>query len=146
MTSPQAAAKRRQVTHAAWALALLLIATGTWHFAAPNGFESIVPRFLGSPAFWVNSSGAAELACAAALLIPPARSTAGWACAVLFVAVYPANITMALDSSHAHGNQLIAWLRLPLQIPLIMWAVYIARRADRTPQAPLAAPEAPHHC
>jgi uncharacterized membrane protein len=52
---------------AAWALSLLLLTTGTWHFLAPAGFESIVPHFLGSPAFWVALSGAAELACAAAL-------------------------------------------------------------------------------
>jgi hypothetical protein len=55
------------------------------------------------------------------------RIFAGWACAVLFVLVYPANIAMALDSLHGHGGALVAWLRLPLQLPLILWALYIAR-------------------
>jgi hypothetical protein len=27
-----------------------------------------------------------------------------------------------------HGSELISWVRLPLQIPLVLWALYIARR------------------
>lgn len=118
-----------RVAAAAWALAALLLTTGTWHFASPHGFESIVPAFLGAPGFWVAASGVAELACAVGLLVPRTRRLAGWACVVLFVAVYPANIKMALDSVDGDGNGLIAWLRLPLQIPLVLWSLYIARRS-----------------
>jgi uncharacterized membrane protein len=112
---------------AAWLLALVLATTGTWHFASPSGFESIVPAFLGSPAFWVHISAVAELACAVVLAVHRTRRLAGWACAVLFVVVFPANITMALNSLHGHGSELIAWARLPLQLPLVLWALYIAR-------------------
>ncbi|MEO8889038.1 MAG: hypothetical protein ABI301_03420 [Jatrophihabitantaceae bacterium] len=121
--------RQRRGAVAAWALAALLVTTGTWHFAAPAGFESIVPGFLGSPAFWVELSGVAELVCAVALAFGPTRRIAGWACVALFIAVYPANIKMAVDSLHGDGSELIAWLRLPLQIPLVLWALYIARRA-----------------
>jgi uncharacterized membrane protein len=120
-----------RVAAASWALALLLVTTGTWHFASPTGFEAIVPAWLGSPGFWVAASGVAELGCAVALVWPPSRRLAGWACAGLFVAVYPANIKMALDSLDGHGSVALAWLRLPLQIPLILWALYIARNAHQ---------------
>lgn len=122
-------AHRLRVTTAAWALSLLLLSTGIWHFAAPTGFRAIVPRFLGSPAFWVAASGIAELACAAALALPRTRRAAGWACVALFVIVYPANIKMVVDATDGHGSALIAWLRLPLQVPLVLWAAYIARGA-----------------
>ncbi len=130
MTISHAVVDRSRVAAAAWALALLLLITGTWHLVAPAGFESIVPGFLGSPAFWVALSGAAELACASALAIRSTRHIGGWACAALFVGVFPANITTALDSLSGHGSVLIALLRLPLQIPLILLAVYVGRRAD----------------
>ncbi|MGI8882407.1 MAG: DoxX family protein [Jatrophihabitans sp.] len=136
MNAHRAMSGRLPVTAAAWALAALLLTTGTWHFASPKGFRSIVPGFLGSPTFWVAVSGVAELGCALLLLLPPTRRLAGWACAVLFVAVFPANIAMALHTLGGDGNALIAWVRLPLQIPLIMWAVYIARRADHGSTAP----------
>lgn len=120
-------------SRAARLLALLLLTTGTLHFAAPSGFESIVPGFLGSPAFWVYASGVAELVCAAGLVLPRTQRLTGWACVVLFVVVFPANVTMAVQSLHGQGSVLIAWLRLPLQVPLVLWALYVARamRADR---------------
>ena len=119
------------VTVGAYVLAAVLVTTGTWHFASPEGFESIVPSFLGSPRFWVAVSGVAELACAAGLLVPRLRRAAGWGCAALFVVVFPANVKMALDALDGHGSVLISLLRLPLQIPLVLWAVWIARHSAR---------------
>jgi uncharacterized membrane protein len=129
------------MTRARWAevaarlLAALLVTTGTLHFAFPHGFESIVPRFLGSPAFWVASSGVVELACAAGLAYRPTRRRTGWTCAVLFVVVFPANITMAVHALHGDGSVLISLVRLPLQIPLVLWAVFIARNTCAGPVA-----------
>jgi uncharacterized membrane protein len=118
---------RSRVTAAAVTLAALLLATGTWHFVSPHGFESIVPGFVGSPAFWVALSGVGELACAVGLLIPRTRRVAGWCAAALFVVVFPANVEMAVQAWHGDGSKLVAYGRLPLQIPLVLWAVYIAR-------------------
>ncbi|CAN5438058.1 hypothetical protein BH10ACT10_BH10ACT10_29880 [soil metagenome] len=116
---------------AALVLAALLLVTGSLHFVAPGPFESIVPDFLGSPAFWVAASGVAELACAAGLAHPRTRRLAGWSTAALFVVVFPANVQMAVDALHGHGNVWVAWLRLPLQVPLVLWAVYVARTSRR---------------
>lgn len=117
----------RRRTAAALLLAAVLTTTGIWHFASPHGFESIVPRFLGSPSFWVRLSGVGELACAVGLALPRTRSAAGWATAALFVIVFPANVTMAVHAWPGDGSRLIAFARLPLQIPLVLWAVWIAR-------------------
>jgi uncharacterized membrane protein len=118
---------RTRITAAAVGLAALLLTTGTWHFVSPRGFESIVPHFLGSPAFWVRLSGVGELACAVGLLVPQTRRSAGWASAALFVVVFPANIDMAVHAWQGDGSKIVAYGRLPLQIPLVLWALYIAR-------------------
>lgn len=121
------------------ALAVGLVVTGTAHFTAPDRFAAIVPAALGDPAPWVAWSGAAELACAAALVSPRTRSAAGWATAALFVAVFPANATMArraLRSPRAStGYRLATVARLPLQVPLVAWAVAVARAPRPLPAA-----------
>lgn len=124
-------AATRTPVRAAWGLSLLLVTTGTLHFLEPKPFESIVPSFLGSPAFWVAVSGVAELGCAAGLAYPRTRRLAAWACVLLFLGVFPANITMAVRALDGHGSVLISLLRLPLQVPLVLWAYYVARRTPR---------------
>ena len=128
-----------RVSVAAGVLAALLLTTGTWHFVSPRGFESIVPGFLGPPAFWVRLSGVGELACAGALLVPRTRRVAGWATAALFVVVFPANINMAVQAWHGDGSRVIAFGRLPLQVPLVLWAIYIARGTRRGSRRPVGA-------
>ncbi len=118
---------RSRHTVAAIVLAGLLLTTGTWHFVSPHGFESIVPKFLGWPAFWVRLSGIGELACGVCLLLPPTRRAAGWGSAALFLIVFPANIDMAVHAWQGHGSKIVAYARLPLQLPLLWWALYIAR-------------------
>ena len=78
----------------------------------------------------VVASGLAEAACAVALF--RRWSWAGSASAALLVAVLPGNVQMALHSTRTEHQgwakrPLVAWLRLPLQIPLI-WAALQARQ------------------
>lgn len=108
--------------------------TGSLHFVVPRASASIVPTQLPAPEAWVYLSGAAELACAAGLVVPRTRRAAGWATAALSVGVFPANLQMALDADGR--SDLYRWAtyaRLPLQVPLILWAAQIARhhRTDR---------------
>lgn len=110
-------------------LAGLLAASGTAHFLAPAPYASIVPRALPAPTALVYLSGAAELACAAGLAWPATRRRAGWATGALLLAVWPANLTMALQSGGDSGAyQAMVWLRMPLQVPLIWWALSLGRR------------------
>lgn len=103
------------------------------HLVRPQVFERIVPRILPRKRELVYVSGVAELACAAGLLMPQTRRCAGLASAALLIAVFPANVQMAVDAHRAIGRkgstlkrQLIragAVARLPLQVPLIRWAL-----------------------
>ena len=115
----------------AGALAGLLTTSGVLHFARPRPFDTIVPRGLpGSPRTWTYLSGAAELAVAAAVAAPRTRRLGGLAAAGLFAAVFPANVKMAVDWRHAApGRRAVAYARLPLQIPLVLWGLRISRRS-----------------
>lgn len=110
-------------------LAALLATSGALHFAVPKPFDAIVPRALpGSPRTWTYLSGAAEVAVAAALAHPRTRPLGGLAAAGLFAAVFPANVQMALDLRRARPVvRAAAYGRLPLQIPLVLWGLRVAR-------------------
>jgi uncharacterized membrane protein len=112
-------------------LARLLAVAGVTHFLLPRPYDSIVPRGLpGKPRTWTQLSGAAELAVAAAVASPRTRRAGALAAAGLFVAVFPANVQMARDwRDRPAPLRLAAYLRLPLQIPLIVWALRVSRTA-----------------
>lgn len=106
-------------------LAALLLVMGTLHFAFPAPFERLVPRFLGSSRAWVSITGAAELLFGAALLVPATRAIAA---AATLVVVFPGNVTMAVAAGAPTTPAAAAlWLRLPLQVPLVLWALRYAR-------------------
>ncbi|CAN5571866.1 hypothetical protein BH10ACT1_BH10ACT1_43470 [soil metagenome] len=103
---------------------------GILHFFMPKPFEQIVPGALGHPRFWVYASGVAELASGALVAMPRTRKLGGWVAAATIVGVYPANIQMALDAGRPHEPASWgAWLRLPFHVPLVAWAVRLARPA-----------------
>lgn len=112
-------------------LAGLLTAAAIGHFALPRQFDAIVPRGLpGSPRTWTQVSGVAELALAAAVAHPRTRRSGALAAAGLFAAVFPANVQMALDWRHRPASQrAVAYGRLPLQVPLVCWALRVGRGA-----------------
>jgi uncharacterized membrane protein len=95
-------------------LGALLLVTGVLHFVVPAPYVRIIPRLL--PSSWASPlvyvSGAFELAGGAALL----------------VAVFPANLQMALDSPNV-----VTIGRLPLQLPLVWVALMAAIRSDTEP-------------
>lgn len=124
----------RRPQASALALASFLAIAGAAHFVAPEPYRRIVPQVLGNPAFWVRWSGVAEIGCAALVAYPRTRRIGGCAAVVLLVAVFPANVRMALDggipgASFPLGSAPAAWARLPLQFVLIGWAVAVARSA-----------------
>jgi uncharacterized membrane protein len=119
-------------TRLATGLALLLGASGTLHLVRPGVFDPIVPRSLpGSARAWTLLSGVAELGTAAALSRKPTRRIGGTLAALLFVAVFPANVSMArqyLRSPKTTARaKAVVIARLPLQVPLV-WAALAARR------------------
>ena len=118
-------------SRSAFALAALMLAAGLTHFAAPRAYQRIVPRMVGDPAFWVRWSGVAELVCAGLLVGPRTRRAGALATVGILVAVFPANVKMALDGGipgrpFPLGSPAAAWARLPLQLPLVVWAWRLA--------------------
>ncbi len=115
-------------------LALLLGGSGVLHLARPEVYEPLIPRSLGNARAWVIGSGVAEIACAAGLSVVRSRRAAAFASAGLLVGVFPGNIHQArraVRSSRAStGYQAATLARLPLQAPLVAWALRIARDAD----------------
>lgn len=117
----------RSATRMARALAVM----GALHFIIPDPFDSIVPKYLPGPAHaYTHASGAAELGTAALLANDKTRRAGGLLAALLFVAVFPANIQMALDArNQSTQRKAIAYGRLPLQLPMICSALNIWRKS-----------------
>ena len=106
-------------------LAALMIFAGVMHFVSPRGFIRIVPRWLPAPAALVAISGACEILGGLGLLVPATRRWAAWGLMALFVAIFPANVNMAvhrLPFGKVPVPDWALWARLPLQAVLVAWA------------------------
>jgi uncharacterized membrane protein len=117
-------------SRSALALAALLAAAGATHFAVPGYYDAMIPELLpGRPRQWTTGSGAAELVLAAAIVAPPTRRLGALAAAGLFAAVLPANVKVAVDArkSDSLAFRIGTILRLPMQWPLIAWALKVRR-------------------
>lgn len=119
-----------------YVLASLLVTTGTLHLLRPAVFDSLIPPFLGDPRAWTYASGLAELAVAATVALPRTRRAGGLAAAALFVAVFPGNVYMAFEPGDV--PRWIALLRLPLQVPLVLWGLQVAGIFSSTARPRLA--------
>jgi uncharacterized membrane protein len=107
-------------------LAVLFLTAGCLHFVREESFTRIVPPYLPFPVALVYISGFFEVLGGAAMLFPPTRRVAGNGLMALLVAVFPANVHMALNDIPVAGVVLppwVLWLRLPIQ-PVLIAAVY----------------------
>jgi uncharacterized membrane protein len=108
------------------AAAAFWVLAGTMHFVIPRQYEAIVPPYL---ARWrkeiVVASGIAEIAGGVAVLPDATRRGARWWLLATLVAVYPANIHMAINSKEFPNIPAAAlWARLPVQglFALLTWS------------------------
>lgn len=111
-------------------LAGFMIVAGVMHFIAPKGYIRIVPRWLPAPAALVAISGAFEILGGVGLLVPATQRWAAWGLVALFVAVFPANVNMAMNRigfGRRPPAPWLLWARLPLQAVLIAWAWWFTR-------------------
>ena len=108
-------------------LALFFIAAGVNHFVRPEFYLPIMPAWLPAPMALIYVSGIFEIVGGVAVLVPRLRHAAGWGLIALLIAVFPANIEMALnaDAFADHFPVWLIWLRLPMQ-GLFVWWVYCA--------------------
>ena len=105
-------------------LAAFFVGAGTLHFLRPKMYEQIMPAYLPRHRELVLASGAAELAGAIGVLPERTRRVAGLWLAATLVAVFPANVHMALHADRYPGfAPALLWARLPLQPLAIWWAL-----------------------
>lgn len=114
-------------TTAARALAGLLLVTGTAHLVRPHVFDPALPDWLpGTKRAWALGSGVAELVCGGLVALPRTQRLGGLACAALFVVVFPGNVHMVTTAA-TPARRAVTVARLPLQVPLVLWAWRVAR-------------------
>jgi uncharacterized membrane protein len=115
-----------------WVLTILMVAQGANHFLNPDPFVAMMPGEL--PSSWhlalVYISGVAEIAGGLGLILPATRKAAAWGLILLLLAVFPANVNMALNDIPLDGRDLPPWAlwgRLPFQVLFIAWAYWYTR-------------------
>lgn len=114
-------------------LGVLFIAAGLNHFWHTAFYVAMMPPYLPWHGELVYASGLAEIALGAGVLFKRWQGGAGWGLIALCVAVFPANLHMALNPAlFSQFTPVGLWLRLPLQAVVIVWA-YWATRGDTPP-------------
>jgi len=112
-----------------YVMSVFYIGAGVNHFLHPQLYMQIMPPWLPYHSALVMLSGLCEIAGGLLLLPASTRSTGAWFIILLLIAIFPANIQMALDFYREHNPKLwLAIARLPLQLVLIYWA-WVYRRA-----------------
>jgi len=115
---------------AAFALAFGFLVTGVLHFSDPGRFLAMMPPWLPWHLELVYLSGILELLGAVGLMLPGTRRLAGFGLAALLIAIFPANVHVALSGGTVEGlpeARWYYWLRLPLQIIFIGWALWCSK-------------------
>ena len=104
------------------------IGAGLNHFANTDFYLDIMPPYLPWHLPLVYASGVAEIALGGLLLFRRWSTIAAWGLILLLIAVFPANLHMALNQdSYPQLSPILLWLRLPLQGLLIAWAWFYTR-------------------
>ncbi len=101
----------------------LYILAGVMHFVFPKPYIRMIPKYLPFPKFLVAISGVLEILFGLMLFFPVTRNLGAWFLIILLIAVFPANIQMAINQKKYNPKYYwLALLRLPLQLILMWWA------------------------
>ena len=110
-------------------LGAFFLVAGTLHFLKPGPYVAIVPDALPRKLELVYASGVAEIAGGAGVLARPTRRAAGWWLIVTLLAIFPANLNMAVNADRFGAvPEPLLWARLPVQGLLIAWVWRVAVR------------------
>ncbi len=111
-------------------LAIGMITMGVLHFVRADAFVAVMPPYLPAPLMLVWISGVCEILGGAGVLVPRTRALAGLGLVLLYLAVFPANVHMALEEVPVDGAvppRWAMWARLPFQALFIAWAWWCTR-------------------
>ena len=115
-----------------WLAALSFVVAGANQFRHPEFYLGMMPPALPWPQALNYISGVAEILGGLGLLMAPTRRLAGWGLLALLLAVFPANIYVAIQGSMPGLNvsPLALWLRLPFQFVFMAWVWWVALRDE----------------
>ena len=105
------------------------IFAGVNHFWHPDFYLKMLVGFLPYPEALNIISGAAEILIGIGVMIPQTRRISAWALIALLIAIFPANINMAVHHSEFNLPAFGLYLRLPIQFLLIWWAYVYTKKA-----------------
>lgn len=106
-------------------LAVAFVLAGANHFRSPENYLAMMPPWLPAHELLNHISGAAEIAGGVGLLIPRVRQAAAIGLILLLIAVFPANLHVALNGWP--GMDFPRWVlitRLPFQLLFIAWVIF----------------------
>lgn len=119
-----------------WAATLFFVAAGANHFINPAPYLGMMPAEI--PVGWHSAlnviSGAAEILGGLGLILPATRRLAAWGLIALLVAVFPANVNMAINDLPLGTSRVPTWAlwgRLPLQAVMVVWVYLFTRPVDQ---------------
>lgn len=111
---------------------IILFTAGVLHFLGEKSFRRIVPKFLPFRKAIILITGVFEIIFSVLLWVKKGQRITGKLLAFFMIAVFPANVYMAINKvafqPGKKANPWIVWLRLPLQIPLVVGALTLGRR------------------
>jgi uncharacterized membrane protein len=109
-------------------LTLFFVAAGINHFLAPDFYLKMMPPYLPWHAALNYLSGAFEIILGLMLLLPRLSRLAAWGIIALLIAVFPANLHIALNPElFPDVKPVVFWIRLPFQALFIAWAYWFTR-------------------
>jgi uncharacterized membrane protein len=119
--------------------AAFYVLAGVQHFRVPEFYVPMMPPYLPWHSELVFLSGVAEVLCGLGLLLPQTRKAAAWGTIALLIAVFPANIHVAVNNIPVFGAKegagALGYIRLPFQLVLIVWAWWYTRDSPASQSA-----------
>lgn len=108
----------------AYIIGLAFILAGANHFFNPEFYLRMMPPVLPEHELLNYASGVAEIILGVMLFIPQTKVIAAWGLIILLIAVFPANIYMAMEAGKSIDvSPIVAYIRLPFQF-LFIWLAY----------------------
>jgi len=114
-----------------WLMGVFYVFAGAMHFVSTDFYTPMMPPYLPAHLQLIYLSGIAEIALGIGVLIPAYRKVAAWGIIALLIAVFPANLHIALNNipigGASEGLGAANYIRLPFQGLLILWAWWYTR-------------------
>ena len=113
-------------------MSFFYVRVGINHFVDPTWFVQIMPPYLPWHYQLVYLSGLFEIVLGFMLIIPKTRKIAAHGLIILLIAVYPANIYLALNQLPQDmmgiSSFAASWVRLPIQFILLGLAYWHSKK------------------